>query len=39
MWNGKVDNIVFSNLAETKINSEYLVGYLDEIIRPLTLTA
>ena len=32
-----LDNIVVSKLIETKTNSKYLIGYLDEIIRPLVL--
>ena len=32
-----VDNIVISKLVETKNNSKYLIGYLDEVIRPLVL--
>ena len=35
IWNVNVDNIVVSNLTETKNNSKYLIGYLDEVIRPL----
>ena len=35
VWNVNVDNIVISNLTETKNNSKYLIGYLDEVIRPL----
>ena len=35
--NGKVDNIVFSNFVETKNNSDYLIRYLNEVIRPLFL--
>ena len=30
-----VYNIVISKLVETKNNSKYLIGYLDEVIRPL----
>ena len=33
-----VDNIVISKLIESKNNSEYLIIYLDEVIRPLVLT-
>ena len=29
--------MVTSNLIETKNNSKYLIGYLDEVIRPLVL--
>ena len=32
-----IDNKVFSKLFETKANSKYLIGYLDEVIRPLVL--
>ena len=34
-WNVHVDNIVIWRLTETKNNSKYWIGYLDEIIRPL----
>ena len=29
-----IDNIVISKLVETKNNSKYFIGYLDEVIRP-----
>ena len=32
-----VDNIVVSKLIETNNNSKYLIGYLDEVIKPLLL--
>ena len=32
-----IDNIVISKLIETKTNSQYLIGYLDKVIRPLVL--
>ena len=32
-----VHNIVISKLVKTKINSKYLVGYLDKVITPLVL--
>ena len=32
-----VDNIVISKLVETKNNSHYWIGYLDQIINPLVL--
>ena len=32
-----VNNRVISKLFETKNNSKYLLGYLDEVIRPLGL--
>ena len=35
IWDGNVDNILISNLTERKNNSKYLIGYLDEVIRPL----
>ena len=31
------NNIVISNVLETKINSKYLIGYLDEVLRPVVL--
>ena len=36
-WDVNVDNIIISKLVEIKNNSEYLIGYLDEVIRPLVL--
>ena len=36
--NVDVNDIVISKIVETKSNSEYLIGYLDEVIRPLLLT-
>ena len=35
--NVDVNNIVISKLIETKNNSKYLAGYLDEVTRPLVL--
>ena len=35
VYNVNFDNIVVSKLIETKANSNYLAGYLDEVIRPL----
>ena len=35
--NINVDNIVISNLVETNDNSQYLIQYLDEVIRPLVV--
>ena len=29
-----VDNKVISNLVKTKTNSKYLIGYLDNAVRP-----
>ena len=37
IWDVDVDNIVISKLIETKNNFKYLIGYLDEVIRPLGL--
>ena len=37
IWDGNVDNIVFSKLIETKTNSKYFIGYLDKTIRPSVL--
>ena len=35
--NVNVNHIVLSKLVETKNNAKYLIGYLDDIIRPLVL--
>ena len=32
IWDVNGDNIVISNVGETKNNSNYLIGYLDEIV-------
>ena len=32
-----VSHIVISKLIKMKTNSKYLIGYLDEVIRPLVL--
>ena len=32
-----VDNIVISKLVKTKTESKYLIGYLDQLIRPSAL--
>ena len=37
IWDVSIDNIVISELFETKTNSKYLIGYLDKVIRPLVL--
>ena len=37
MENVDVDNIALSKLVETKNNFKDLIGYLDEVIRPLVL--
>ena len=31
------DNTIISKLLETKTNFKYLIGYLDNVIRPLVL--
>ena len=36
-WDVDIDNIVISKLIETKNNSKYLTGYLDQVRRPLAL--
>ena len=36
-WDVNVDDIVISKLVKIKINSKYLIGYLDKTIRPLVL--
>ena len=35
--NVNVNDIVISDLIETKTNSKYLIGYLDKVIIPLVL--
>ena len=35
IWNVDVNNIVVSKQVVTKTNSKYLIGYLDEDIKPL----
>ena len=35
--NVNVNDIVISDLIETKTNSKYLIGYLDKVVRPLVL--
>ena len=37
IWDVNVDDIVISNLIETKPNSKYLIGYLDKVLGPLVL--
>ena len=37
IWDAYIGNIVISKLIETKTNSNYLIGYLDKVIRPLVL--
>ena len=32
-----VDNIVISKLVEAKTNSNYFIGHLDKVVRPLVL--
>ena len=36
-WDDNFDNIVISKLVQTKINSNYLIGYVNKAIRPLVL--
>ena len=35
--NVDVDNIIILKLIETKNNSKYLIGYLDDVIKALVL--
>ena len=35
IWDVNVDNIFISILTKIKINSKYLIGYLDKVIRLL----
>ena len=37
IWDVNVDDIVILKLVKTKANYKYLVGYLDEAVRPLVL--
>ena len=37
IWDDDFDNIVISKLVQTKINSNYLIGYVNKAIRPLVL--
>ena len=37
IWDVDVKSIVISKLIETKNNSKYLNGYLDEVIKPVVL--
>ena len=37
IWDVNVGNIVISKLVKTQNNSKYLIGYLDDVIRPLVL--
>ena len=37
IWDVNVDNIGISEFVETKNNCKYLIGYLDDFIRPLVL--
>ena len=37
IWDVDIDNIVISKLIETKRNFKCLIGYLDEVTKPLAL--
>ena len=37
IWDINVDNIGISKLVGIKNNSKYIIGYLDNIIRPLVV--
>ena len=37
IWDINVDNIVISKLVKTKINSKYLIVYVDKDIKPFVL--
>ena len=37
IWDINADHIVISKLVKTKTNSKYLIGYLDNDIKPLVL--
>ena len=34
IWDVNVDNAFISKLIKTKNNTKYLIGYLDDVIRP-----
>ena len=36
-WAVDIKNIVISEFVETKNNSQYLIGYLNKVIRPAVL--
>ena len=35
VWDVDIDNIVISKLVKTKTNPNYLIRYLDKVVRPL----
>ena len=37
IWDVNADNIVVSKLIKRKSSSKHLIGYLDEVIKPLVL--
>ena len=37
IWDATADNTVISKIIKTKINSRYLIRYMDEVLRPLVL--
>ena len=37
IWDVNIDNIVISNLIETKNRSKFFTGYLDKNIRPVLI--
>ena len=37
IWDVNADNVVTSKLVETKTNSKYLIGYLNNVLRSLLL--
>ena len=37
IWDVNVDNIAISKLVKTKTNSEYLIGYLDKVLKASAL--
>ena len=36
-WHVNADKIIIQKIVKTKTNSEYLIGYLNKVIRPLVL--
>lgn len=37
VWDVKFDNITISKLTEIKSNSKYLIGHLNNVIKPILL--
>ena len=37
LWDVNADKIVNSSLTETKNDAKYLIGHLDEVVKPIVL--